>query len=56
MFPDRFATPEWQATIREIVPGFGTQLNTEPELFRSLLSQTTATLQLELPEHLPEPA
>ncbi|MCM2502572.1 malate dehydrogenase (quinone) [Aureimonas altamirensis] len=56
MFPDRFATPEWQATIREIVPSFGTQLNTQPDLFRTLLSQTNEALRLELPDGLPEPA
>jgi malate dehydrogenase (quinone) len=46
VFPDRLATPAWQAKIREIVPSYGTELNENRDLLAHEWSATAETLQL----------
>jgi len=48
VFPDRLATPAWQAKIREIVPSYGTALNEDRDLLAHEWSATAETLQLAL--------
>ena len=44
VFPDRLATPAWQAKIREIVPSYGTALNEDRDLLAHEWSATAETL------------
>ncbi|MBB3810117.1 malate dehydrogenase (quinone) [Pseudochelatococcus contaminans] len=46
VFPDKVATPEWQAKLREIVPSYGVKLNENPELLAQEWAATEAALQL----------
>ena len=46
VFPDRLATPAWQAKIREIVPSYGTALNEDRDLLAHEWAATAETLQL----------
>ena len=46
VFPDRLATPAWQAKIREIVPSYGTALNEDRDLLAQEWAATAETLQL----------
>lgn len=46
VFPDRLATPAWQAKIREIVPSYGTALNDDRDLLAHEWAATAETLQL----------
>jgi malate dehydrogenase (quinone) len=48
VFPDRLATPAWQAKIREIVPSYGTALNEDRDLLAHEWAATAETLQLAL--------
>ena len=48
-FKDQLRTPAWQATIRKIVPGYGTQLASDPRKAYESLSATSEILQLSAP-------
>ena len=49
VFPQRLATPAWQAKLREIVPTYGTKLNDAPELLAHQWAATGETLRLAEP-------
>lgn len=49
VFPQRLATPAWQARLREIVPTYGVALNDEPELLAHAWAATGETLKLAAP-------
>ncbi|MET0249493.1 MAG: malate dehydrogenase (quinone) [Sphingobium sp.] len=46
VFPERLASPQWQAKIRAIVPSYGTQLNDDPARLQAQWDATAAALQL----------
>jgi malate dehydrogenase (quinone) len=48
-FKERLRTPSWQATIRKIVPGYGTPLASNPRKAYESLSATSEILQLSAP-------
>jgi malate dehydrogenase (quinone) len=48
-FKDKLRTPAWQTTIRKIVPGYGTQLASNPRKAYESLSTTSEILQLSAP-------
>jgi malate dehydrogenase (quinone) len=45
-FKDKVATPEWQAKLRQIVPSYGTALNSSPEAVQKEWNYTAKILQL----------
>ncbi|UYZ64685.1 malate:quinone oxidoreductase [Hymenobacter weizhouensis] len=45
-FPQRAASPEWQAKLREMIPSYGRSLHHEPELLEQVRSHTSAVLGL----------
>ena len=49
LFPEQFATPEWQQKIRAIVPSYGQKLNGNTTLTQQVWDNTAATLQLTKP-------
>ncbi|WP_277976323.1 malate dehydrogenase (quinone) [Pantoea endophytica] len=49
LFPEQFASPEWQQKIRAIVPSFGQKLNGNTALTQQVWDNTAATLQLTKP-------
>lgn len=49
LFPEQFASPEWQQKIRSIVPSFGQKLNGNVALTQQVWDNTAATLQLTKP-------
>lgn len=44
MFADRFAS--FEAVLKEMIPGYGQQLNSKPALAKRILAQTAKTLKL----------
>ncbi|WP_429579651.1 malate dehydrogenase (quinone) [Paraburkholderia youngii] len=48
-FQSKFRTSAWQAKIRKIIPGYGTQLSSNPHKARESLKATSEILQLSLP-------
>ncbi|XP_037941222.1 probable malate:quinone oxidoreductase [Teleopsis dalmanni] len=48
-FKDKVATPEWQATLRQIVPSYGLKLNDHPEELQREWDRTAKVLELALP-------
>ncbi|ONF95767.1 Malate:quinone oxidoreductase [Sphingomonas jeddahensis] len=49
VFPQRLATPAWQAKLREMVPTYGVALNDNPELLAHEWQATGETLRLAAP-------
>ncbi len=49
LFPEQFASPEWQQKIRAIVPSYGQKLNGNTALTQQVWDNTAATLQLTKP-------
>ena len=49
VFKDKLATPAWQAKIRQIVPSYGTQLNSDPARVAEEWAATSQVLQLAPP-------
>lgn len=45
-FPDQVATDEWQQKLKEMIPGYGQVLATNPELGQELRKQTSEVLGL----------
>lgn len=45
-FPRQFKM-EWQASLRAMMPTYGTKLNEDAELFQKTLASTAASLQLD---------
>ncbi|MBR9868897.1 MAG: malate dehydrogenase (quinone) [Oceanospirillales bacterium] len=46
-FPERLATPEWQAKMKEMVPSYGQSLIEDGQLLRTVRKRTLATLKLD---------
>ncbi|MBS0847139.1 malate dehydrogenase (quinone) [Citrobacter sp. JGM124] len=53
MFPEQFATPEWQEKIHQIVPSYGQNLNGNVALTQKVWNDTAAALQLTTPPVIP---
>ena len=49
LFPEEFKSAEWQAKIREIIPGYGQKLNDNAALTQQIWNDTAATLKLTTP-------
>lgn len=49
LFPQQFASPEWQEKIRSIVPSFGQKLNGNTALTQQVWDNTASVLQLTKP-------
>jgi malate dehydrogenase (quinone) len=49
MFPEQFASAQWQNRIHAIVPSYGQKLNDNPALTQQVWDDTAATLQLVKP-------
>lgn len=49
LFPQQFASPEWQHKIRAIVPSFGQKLNGNTALTQQVWDNTASVLQLTKP-------
>lgn len=49
MFPEQFASEQWQSKIRAIVPSYGQELNGNSALTQQVWDDTAATLQLVKP-------
>ncbi|TDT59296.1 malate dehydrogenase (quinone) [Enterobacter sp. AG5470] len=49
MFPEQFASPQWQSKIHEIVPSYGQEMNGNVALTQKVWDDTAATLQLAKP-------
>ena len=47
-FPERLATPEWQAKMKELVPSYGQSLIEDGTLLRTVRKRTLSTLKLDL--------
>lgn len=45
-FPDRVASPEWQAKLHEIIPSYGKKLNDDTALLAQVWKETGEALQL----------
>lgn len=45
-FPDRMASPEWQARLQALIPSYGQKLADNPELLRRLRSECAQVLGL----------
>ncbi|MDO6562109.1 malate dehydrogenase (quinone) [Amphritea sp. 1_MG-2023] len=45
-FPERMATPEWQAKMKQMVPSYGQSLTDNGELLRNIRQRTLSTLKL----------
>lgn len=46
-FPERLATPEWQAKMKEMVPSYGQSLIEDGQLLRTVRKRTLSTLKLD---------
>jgi len=49
LFPEEFKSPEWQAKIHKMIPGYGQKLNDNVPLLQQVWNETAATLQLTTP-------
>jgi len=49
VFKDKVATPEWQAKLHQIVPSYGTKLNSDPARVQQEWNYTAEVLQLATP-------
>jgi len=49
VFKDKVATPAWQEKLHQIVPSYGTKLNTSPEAVAKEWAYTAEVLQLTPP-------
>ncbi|ANH98763.1 malate dehydrogenase (quinone) [Pseudomonas koreensis] len=49
VFKDKVATPEWQAKLHQIVPSYGTQLNSDPAKVAQEWAYTAKILELPTP-------
>ncbi|MBV4459017.1 malate dehydrogenase (quinone) [Pseudomonas sp. COR58] len=49
VFKDKVATPEWQAKLHQIVPSYGTQLNSDPAKVAEEWAYTAKVLELPTP-------
>jgi len=49
VFPQRLASPDWQAKIRQMVPSYGTLLNDNPARLQDQWNATASALQLAVP-------
>lgn len=49
-FPERLATPAWQARLRELIPSYGKKLADDPKLAREVRARSHELLRLEKPE------
>jgi malate dehydrogenase (quinone) len=52
VFADKVATPAWQDKIRQIVPSYGTQLNSDPKRVYEEWASTSEALQLPTPPQI----
>ncbi len=55
VFKDKVATPEWQAKLHQIVPSYGTKLNSDPARVQQEWNYTAEVLQLATPPVAPAP-
>lgn len=46
-FPEKMETPEWQNKIKEMIPSYSLELNTNPELFHKITNHTKEVLKLQ---------
>ena len=46
-FPERYASPEWQDKLHDMVPSFGQSLSKDAELMRRIRAHTSRVLKLE---------
>lgn len=46
LFPERLATPRWQAKVRQIIPSHGLKLNEHPRLLAEQWARTSSALAL----------
>ena len=49
LFPEEFKSPEWQAKIHKMIPGYGQKLNDNVPLLQQVWNETAETLQLTTP-------
>jgi malate dehydrogenase (quinone) len=49
VFKDKVATPAWQEKLHQIVPSYGTQLNSSPEKVAEEWAYTAKVLELPQP-------
>jgi malate dehydrogenase (quinone) len=49
VFKDKVATPEWQTKLHQIVPSYGTQLNSDPAKVAAEWAYTAKILELPTP-------
>ena len=49
VFPQRVATPAWQARLQQVVPSYGVALNDNPDLLAQEWERTGEALQLATP-------
>jgi malate dehydrogenase (quinone) len=49
VFKDKVASPEWQAKLHQIVPSYGTQLNSDPAKVAAEWAYTAKILELPTP-------
>ncbi|AWP34704.1 malate dehydrogenase (quinone) [Pantoea eucalypti] len=49
LFPEEFKSPEWQAKIHKMIPGYGQKLNDNVPLLQQVWNETAQTLQLTTP-------
>ena len=49
VFKDKVATPAWQEKLHQIVPSYGTQLNSSPEKVAQEWAYTAKVLELTPP-------
>ena len=49
LFPEEFKSPEWQAKIHKMIPGYGQKLNDNVPMLQQVWNDTAATLQLTTP-------
>jgi len=49
LFPEEFKSPEWQAKIHKMIPGYGQKLNDNVPLQQQVWNETAQTLQLTTP-------
>ncbi|WP_338524487.1 malate dehydrogenase (quinone) [Pseudomonas batumici] len=56
VFKDQVATPAWQEKLHQIIPSYGTKLNSSPEAVQKEWNYTAEILQLTKPPVIGQPA
>ncbi|MFN4088851.1 MAG: malate dehydrogenase (quinone) [Alphaproteobacteria bacterium] len=52
LFPERFASKAWQATLRDLIPSFGVRLNDDPKLLHETWAYASDHLNLAPPPEI----